>query len=177
MGLHKMPVLNPRTNSGKPSVNSDNSRKIAKLVERLFSFYPPLDVGDPKAFLAGVVALMQHYPMDIVERVCDPARGLPSTNKYAPNLAEIRNALEVVAEPWRRQMEREAIARQAAKALPPPIQDRSKRKTYEQIVEECRAAGIMIGPKGKSGVDIGEFRNKHGISLEQWNAIPDAKRA
>src|ERR1051326_631835 len=103
MDLRKMPVLNPRTNSGKHSVNSDNSRKIAKLVERLFSFYPPLDVGDPKAFLAGVVALMQNYPLDIVEEICDPVRGIPSKYKFAPNLAEIRNELEVLAEPWRRQ--------------------------------------------------------------------------
>jgi hypothetical protein len=119
---------------------------------------------------------MQQYPLEICQKVCDPARGLPSTNKFAPNLAELRTALEAEAGPWRRQMERERLARKSLDALPPPVEDRSKRKTYAELQADCAKAGIFIGGKPAPIQDVTAFRESHGLSQEQWDAIPNALR-
>jgi hypothetical protein len=58
------------------------------------------------------------------------------------------------------------------------IEHQRPKKTYEQLVAECRAVGIMIGPKGPSqAVDVAAVRQKYGISRADWDAIPNAKGA
>jgi hypothetical protein len=55
------------------------------------------------------------------------------------------------------------------------IEHKRPRKTYEQLQAELAEVGILIGDQPKKPVDIGAFRAKYGISLEQWNALPDVK--
>lgn len=126
--------------------------------------------------LSGAQAICQNYPIECVRAVCDPARGLPSTNRFAPNLAELRLALDVEYAPIGRQIERER-ANASARALPPPVH-RENRKTYEQLQAECAEVGIFIGagravpPK----IDGEAIRSKYGVSRETWDAIPNAPR-
>ena len=58
----------------------------------------------------------------------------------------------------------------------PPVQ-REGRKTYEELQAECARAGLVFGGKSRIAApeSIKEFREKFGITPEQWNAIPDAK--
>jgi hypothetical protein len=60
-------------------------------------------------------------------------------------------------------------------ALPPPVEDRSKRPTYEQLVERCRRDGLNIGPKVNDGPLSAEaFQKKYGVSCADFNLLPDA---
>lgn len=143
---------------------------MANLAERLFKFYPPQEAGNPEVVLAGCVELFEQYPEDIVLKAVSVTHGIPRKFKFMPRLAEIADFLEELMAP---------IYRQAARpspALPEPPIDRTKRKTYAELVELCAKDGLLIGPKSKkfTGEQVTEFRKKFGISDEQWNTIPDA---
>jgi hypothetical protein len=45
-------------------------------------------------YVTGAAAMLSRYPEAVCAAVCDPIRGLPSTNKFLPALAEIREACE-----------------------------------------------------------------------------------
>lgn len=66
----------------------------ARLAAKLFGCYRASDANDPEAFLAAATAMLSNYPEAIAAKVCDPARGLPSTAKWLPAIAEIREACE-----------------------------------------------------------------------------------
>lgn len=61
---------------------------------RLMGFYPAREVNDPNTFAAGMAANFSAFPRDIVKRVCDPVKGLPSRLKFLPTIADVREALE-----------------------------------------------------------------------------------
>lgn len=144
---------------------------------RLLGCYRTGDANDPEAYITAVVSVLVRYPPQIVREVTEPATGLPSRLKWLPTIAEIREECEILAQRELRKVQRERqIREQLAARETLLIEDHRPRKTYAQLVEECRAAGIMIGPKGSGAVDVGAFRQKFGISQEQWNAIPDAPK-
>ena len=91
----------------KPSKNSNDlarEERAAKMAARLFSFCPPQDVAnDSRMFLVGVVELFLAYPESIVERAISVVDGLPSKHKWAPRIAEIKEHLEELMVPIRRQ--------------------------------------------------------------------------
>jgi len=60
----------------------------------LFGCYPRNEANDPEIFITAATALLASYPEIVVERVCDPVRGLPAKNKFLPAIAEIREACE-----------------------------------------------------------------------------------
>ena len=64
------------------------------MAAQLFSFYPRNEANDPEAFIAGATAMLARYPEAVARAVCDPVRGLPSTNKFLPAISEIRDACE-----------------------------------------------------------------------------------
>ena len=69
-------------------------RIAARLAARLFGCYRASDANNPEAFLAAATAMLAQYPEPIAAKVCDPIRGLPSTAKWLPAIAEIREACE-----------------------------------------------------------------------------------
>ncbi len=178
MAFNKISAPDPRTISETPCARSEPSREVAALAQRLFSFYPPPDVGDPRMLLSAAIAMMQMFPIEVVRGVCDPISGLPATNKFAPNLAEIRHALEVLDAPRKRREERERAAHmQLNERKQLVITDRRERKTYEQLQAECAAVGLFIG-QGRNGLKAmkaEDIREKYGVTKEQWDAIPNAK--
>lgn len=80
-------------------------------MERLLNFYPPLDVNEPRAFIAGIVAVFSNYPVELHELAVAPT-GIPARLKYLRSLAEIEQVCEELYAPIGRRIERERIARQ-----------------------------------------------------------------
>ncbi len=178
MGFDRMNGPDHRMISAPPSVNSETTHEAAALAQRLFNCYPPPAVGDPRLLLSAAIATMQMFPIDVVRAVCDPVHGIPSTNKFAPNLAELRNALEVLDAPRQRAMERAAAEeKQLSERKQLRIEHARPRKTYEQLQAELAEVGIFIG-QGKAGLKpmkAEDIQAKYGVTKEQWDAIPNAE--
>lgn len=96
----------------------------------LFGFYPRNEANDPEMFIAGATAMLAGYPETVVERVCDPVRGLPGHSKFLPAIAEIREACEREMV-WHDAVERrERDRRHTAEVLAPapaPTEDSRRR--------------------------------------------------
>ena len=69
-------------------------RMAARLAAKLFGCYRASDANNPEAFLAAATAMLAQYPEAVASKVCDPIRGLCSTAKWLPAIAEIREACE-----------------------------------------------------------------------------------
>jgi hypothetical protein len=149
--------------------------RIAELTKILLGCYRTGDANDPTIYAGAIIAVLSDYPLDVIEAAVDPRTGLPAQSKWLPNVAEVKDFCEARMRPKRMQAqglqqieEREQLA----------IEHQRPRKTYEQLVAECRAVGINIGPKGPSqAVDVAAVRQKYGLSQEEWDAIPNAKGA
>lgn len=142
---------------------------------RLLGCYRTGDANDPEVYIAGVVAVLSRYTVEIIREVTEPATGLPSKSNWLPTIAEIRKECDLLEEREKRkiylarQLERQFADREKAV-------DRSVRPSYEELKRRCHEVGLMIGPKGSRlpPLDVSAFRQKHNISKEQWDAIPNA---
>jgi hypothetical protein len=149
--------------------------RIAELTKILLGCYRTGDANDPAIYAGAMIAVLSDYPLDVIEAAVDPRTGLPSQCKWLPTVAEVKEFCEARMRPKRLKdqglqqiEERDRLA----------IEHQRPKKTYEQLVAECRAVGIMIGPKGPSqAVDVAAVRQKYGISRADWDAIPNAKGA
>ena len=151
-------------NGVTPPTNSANMQRAALLASRLIGFYPAPEVGNPETFLTGVIELFSVYPPEIIERAISVVHGIPSRFKWMPRISEIREFLDNMM---------------PAEVPPkfdqlPPVQ-RAGRKTYEELQADCARDGLIIGgkPRRATQESVKEFREKFGITPEQWNAIPD----
>lgn len=148
---------------------------MAVLAKRLFDLYPPQDVGDARAVLAGVIELFESYPPEIVQKAVSVVFGIPSKYKFIPRISEIKEFLDglMPARPMPR-------AYPLLPALPEP--DRSTRPTYEELQARCARDGLFIG-QAKSPMrneEIAraaeEFREQNNVSDDVWNSIPNAPK-
>ena len=164
-----------------PKLSESSGRTLDNMIEskqgaaRLLGCYRTGDANDPEAYITAVVSVLVRYPANIIREVTEPATGLPSRLKWLPTIAEIREECEILANRERRRVERDRQIREQIEARDRlQITDNRPKKTYQQLVAECRALGIMIGPDGpRQAVDVGEIRSKYGISQDQWDAIPN----
>ena len=83
----------------KPNEESSSSRlDQAYLLGRariLFACYRRDEAADPETYCAAVAAVLgDGYSREVVEFVTDPRTGLPSKQKFLPNIAEIRETLD-----------------------------------------------------------------------------------
>lgn len=143
----------------------------------LFGCYRKGEANDPETYTAAVAAVLSEYPEDTIRHVTDPRTGIPSKVNWMPNVGEVRQACEDHFGPTRRAMEREAKERRQLaerKRLMPP---EGPKKTYEELVADCNARGLMIGgPKpGQQQRPIDDVLQDLGITREQFDAIPNAK--
>ncbi len=147
-----------------------------KAAHRLLGCYRTGDAHDPEMYITAVVAVLVTFPVSVMRDVTNPVSGLPSKRNGLPTIKEVREACDEGLRCLTREDRWNAQARQQIEERETlAIEHHRPRKTYEQIVEECRAVGIMIGPKGTKGaVDVAEIKKRHGITAEQWAAIPDA---
>lgn len=58
----------------------------------LFSCYRKDEAHDPEIYCSAVAATLSEFPRQVVEYVTDPRTGLPSSSKWLPNIAEVREA-------------------------------------------------------------------------------------
>lgn len=116
------------------------------------------------------------YPAEIFERSVNVVDGLPSKHKWAPRIAEIKEELERLMLPIRREEDRQEAQRQHRLTRDAPV-ERGCRPNYEALQARCARDGLFFGPKAKKmpPLAIKEFRDNFNISDKQWNAIPDAK--
>lgn len=128
--------------------------------------------------------MLAEYPEETIKHVSDPRTGLPSNPMVnhdtgqvwtgLPDVADVRRACERHYLPTRRKIEMEAQARQQlAERKTLAITDGRPRKTYEELVADCRARGLNIGPKQSSVQAVDAFLQEHGVSREAFDALPD----
>jgi hypothetical protein len=61
----------------------------AKAAKKLVSAWPRLNVPDPVGYAASLGAILEQYPLGVVEQCCDPARGLAREREFPPTVASI----------------------------------------------------------------------------------------
>jgi hypothetical protein len=136
---------NALTRSSPTSTKCD-PRTAARKAAQLFGCYNRNEANDPEIFITAMTAMLACYPELVVERVCDPLRGLPAKSRFLPAIAEIRAACETEMI-WhdaveRRERERRHTAEVLAPA--PPATDESRRRVREE------ADGLMAELKGRN---------------------------
>lgn len=122
----------PTPTSKRPSLNT----AAAQAVDKLLNFYPPLEVNDPRAFIAGIISLFAQYPPELWREAIDPARGIPAKIKTLRSLAAIKEILDDLYEPIAMRLARERIASQ--KSLPRP--ERTPEQQAKINAQVARAA-------------------------------------
>ncbi len=141
----------------------------------MFGCFRRGEANDPTTYAAGITRILADYPREVIERVTDVVRGIPSKQDFLPTPREVKAACEAEMEPIRRAQQKERREREYQKLIGGPEEDRSKRKSYAQLIEECQAAGLDMGLAKKAApVAANVFCQKHGISRAQFDAIPDA---
>lgn len=147
----------------------------AERAQLLFGCYRKGDANDPKTYVTAVAAVLSDYPEETIRFVTDPRTGMPSRGEWMPTVGEIKRACEEHHGPVRRAMEREANERrQLLERQTLAIADNRPRKTYEELVADCQAKGLNIGPKKPGKVQpIDGFLAEHGVTREQFDAMPD----
>ena len=131
----------------------------------LFSLVPAPDVGDPRAFATGVVAIFALYPPPVMREAVDPATGIPSrTDRLTLKL--IKAACEEIYAPIRRHEEEAACAQQRRLMLPPPV-DRSKRPTMEELEQKLgRKIAVDHGPGKPPPLPEGDGKHALRVAAE-----------
>lgn len=157
--------------------NSTNQRLASYATERadlLFGCYRRGEANDPETYCAAVAAVLAEYPEETIRYVTDPRSGLPSRVHWMPTVGEVRQACESHYGPMRRAMEREAAERrQLAERKTLAIPDCRPRKTYEELIADCQARGLNVGPKKPAVETIDSFLAAHNVTRKQFDAIPD----
>ena len=107
----------------------------------------PDDVGDARIYLVGAAAILDEYPPQVQQMICDPRTGTRLLKPF-PSLHDLRAACERANEPFERQDARN----EHHKALPPPR--RAPRTPEDQaridaLVSSARAAH-GLPPEGRA---------------------------
>lgn len=160
--------------NGSERSTNDRAEYATERARTLFGCYRKGDANDPDTYVAAVAAVLSEYPDDTIWTVTDPRAGLPSKVGWLPTVKEVRDACEDHYGPTKRAMEREAAERrQLAERKQLAITDDRPRPTYEELVADCQARGLMIGPKKPAVVAIDALLTEYGVSREQFDAMPD----
>lgn len=76
---------------------------------RLFKQFRNDGANDAKTFMVSAVAVLQHYPKDVIAEVTHPYSGLASKQQWLPTIFEIRTACEAEMAPRRRAAQHEKV--------------------------------------------------------------------
>ena len=156
--------------------------------ERLFKMLPPLRVADPEVFVAGTVDILIHYPPDLM---MDAVHAI-AVKTNSPTLKFIKDTCDEIWEPIRRKQEREHLASERKRALPPPGE---KRTAEEQARAEAQVAAIrkdfaipeggIVKPQqappvnhdgrhmSRIWVDLEQRKVRNAMRQEQGNEVSD----
>lgn len=128
-----------------------------KAARMLLGVYRRGEIQDPEMFVTAVAATFAQFPPRVVDKVIDPVSGLPSTSKFLPSVAEVRQALEaaknrLMAHRWlalgmmREQERRDLEARQKAEEDAITDEEREeRRRRVEEILARVQAANVVEG--------------------------------
>jgi hypothetical protein len=172
-----MPRLTGSSSECDNSTSLHRANFAAERAQVLFGCYRKGEANDPETYVAAVAAVLATYPEETIRYVTDPRTGIPAKINWMPNVGEVRQACDDHYGPTRRAIEREASERrqlEERKRLAPPA---GPKKTYEEIVQDCRSRGLMIGggKKAWAAPNITEVCDRLGITREEFDALPDAK--
>lgn len=104
-------------------------------------FYPPLDVTDPEAFIAGIGAVLAKYPPELIAAAV-AHDGVPMRIKTLRSLAELEQACSDLYEPIARRMTREAITRQKLRIARQPRSPEQQAQIDEQVARVREHFGL-----------------------------------
>lgn len=99
----------------------------------MFDLLPPQDVGDPKAYLAAIAAILAGYPEAVQEMA---VIGVP-TRSSRPSLELIKSVCDELYEPMLRDLERAERTKSRFRALPRP-----PRSPAEQAAIDAQVAAV-----------------------------------
>lgn len=157
-------------NSPKMDLTPVTKKQAAELVVRLLAGFPYLSLPEPEAYANALGDAFSSYPMWAGEfAIRHGDLGDPS---FPPTDRKLRQCLEELVRPHRyaQQWDKAAMKQIAAR------DDDRPRKTYEEIAAEFAEIGIVFGrgPRDAEGaVDVNALCDDHGVSKEQWDAIPN----
>jgi hypothetical protein len=144
----------------------------------LVGCYRKTDAADPEVYARAIVAVLMRYPKPVVIAVTEPATGIPSKIKWLPSIAEIVDACDAEMAPILRQRERNRIAEERKRALPPP--PTGPKPTREELAAKYPR---LFGPKdtptdrrARGFRPLAELAAASGVTQEQINALPDTPR-
>lgn len=162
---------------------------LKSAIERLISAYRKDDWADPKGFVVQLGAVLEDYPITIVDQVTHPKTGIQRTCKFPPSIAEVVEACEAAMRPER---ERQEAVRKAERQA---AQDRAQIEECRAFYagrptlptgaathsELCRRYGVRDIPSGLDAVDVAKLAHKHGAGLQAYfdglNARPSMEVA
>jgi hypothetical protein len=82
------------SSSNAPSAQRAPTVQALKATRQLLGCFRTGEANDPAIFAAAVAAVLSDYPLEIIQYVCDPRTGLPSSSKWMPTAAEVKAACE-----------------------------------------------------------------------------------
>jgi hypothetical protein len=157
MSFEKL-TTQPATNSDLPSASSrisiEDRERAAEAVERLSSYFHPIETGDARIFLSGAIELFARYPKVVTDQALDVSIGLPSKHKFWPRISEIKETLDELHGPIKFAKQWDERAREQIAA----------RRT---MIEHHTQRAISAPTPAVA------WNERFGISKEAWDAIPD----
>ena len=102
-----------------------SSEQASKAVRLILGSYPNRNVVDEDVYVRQLAGLVESYPLSIVRRLCDPARGIAAQSKFLPTLAEVGE----LAGEWVQEIEQ---SRQRASGRIEQIEHREPEPTREE---------------------------------------------
>ena len=147
--------MNSDQRSENSRITTEAQERAAEAVEKLSSYFHPIETGDPRVFLAGAVELFSRYPQEVINKALDVSIGLPGKHKWWPRISEMREVLDDLHWPikfknqWDKRA-REQIAQRPALAL-----------------EDHRSS------KPSAPMPALDWQPSFGISKEAWDSIPN----
>jgi hypothetical protein len=138
--------------------------KAAKL---LLGCYRTGEANDPAIFGAAVAAVLSDYSPEVINYVCDPRTGLPSSSKWMPTAAEVKAACEDRAK-WLAKIERfENWGKKRASSEQKPTE--AARQRVARMVADLKQ-------RIERGTDE-EYEARQRLKLEQNAAALKAQQA
>jgi hypothetical protein len=103
----------------------------------------PENMGDPKVYLAGAVAIVAQYRPEVSEMLADPRIGTRVLGDF-PTLSRIQRACEELSAPIERECEREAAhLSHIAGLLPRPKRTPEQQANIDAQVARAKTALAM----------------------------------
>jgi hypothetical protein len=163
-----------------PAKSSMISREAAgRLVSRLMDGYPLQLPNNPEGYYANIITILCEYSQPVAEAAINHV--LDHGGNYLPSRFQVREALRSASlngglsygQLWDRRAQAQLEERDRLEGIEPP------KQTIEQVREEMRARGLAM-PVHRLGdrphtETPDAVRKRHGLSQEEWDAIPDAK--